>query len=103
MQKNWLATRVNYSYKNSRRYHGFKAEFPFPNDKGGRHHYGALHYIWRSILDNALFLAPLPQPLKKNTKVLDFATRSGSWTLDFEELHPQARITGLDPSDMQSS
>lgn len=102
MDKTWLSTRVNHSYENGRRYHGFKAEFPFPNDTEGQHHYDCLHSIWRGILDNQLFSAPI-LPLKKNTKVLDLATRSGAWVLEFQEIYPQVRVTGMDSSDMQCS
>ena len=100
MDKDKVTIRTYFKYENGRRYHGLKAEFPFPNDAEGQHHHDCLHSIWRNIQGNKLFSSPV-LPFKKNSKVLDFATRSGIWVLELQELYPQAQITGMDPSDMQ--
>ena len=62
--------RVNHTYENGRRYHGFKAEFPFPNDEESQGHFEHLRTLWERILDNELFSAPIILPLLKNSNVL---------------------------------
>lgn len=53
-------------------------------------------------MDGKLFVAPLPSPLKRNHKALDFATRSAVWVEDFHDSeHDGARLTAMDPSCMQ--
>lgn len=101
MENSRLLARNNHTYENGRRYHGFKGEFPFPDDKKGQAHHGLLDYLWRKILDWQLFTVPIT-PLKKNHKVLDFATRSGAWVTELRNLENfQSKITAMDPSFMQ--
>ncbi|GFF33395.1 hypothetical protein IFM46972_03878 [Aspergillus udagawae] len=103
MQKAWLEARNNHTYENGLRYHGCKGEFPFPDDKAAQESHSALNYLWRMVLDGKLFVAPLPTPLKRNHKVLDFATRSAEWIGDFHDSdeHAGARLTAMDPTYMQ--
>lgn len=100
MELNWLTARNNHTYENGRRYYGFKAEFPFPNDQKAATAHGAISTIWYYLLDGRSFIAPV-NLVRKNHKFLDFATRSGSWTIGvLERHHPAPRLTGMDPTPM---
>ncbi|KAJ9485009.1 hypothetical protein VN97_g8347 [Penicillium thymicola] len=94
MESNRLATRNNHTYENGRRYYGFKAEFPFPDDENATTAHAMISTIWHHLLDGRTFIAPL-DPVKKNHKFLEFATRSGSWTIMALDRHrPAPRLTG---------
>ncbi|KAJ5891132.1 S-adenosyl-L-methionine-dependent methyltransferase [Penicillium subrubescens] len=100
MEKNWLRARNNHTYENGRRYYGFRSEFPFPDDRTATVAHGAINGIWLKLLDGKTFIAPIG-PVKKTHKFLEFATRSGSWTiLVVEKYHPAPHITGMDVTQM---
>lgn len=99
MESNWLTARNNHTYENGRRYYGFKPEFPFPDDENATTAHAMISTIWH-LLDGRTFIAPL-DPAKKNHKFLEFATRSGSWTIMALDQHrPAPRLTGMDLTDM---
>ncbi|KAL4909587.1 hypothetical protein BDW74DRAFT_146826 [Aspergillus multicolor] len=94
-----LRLRNDHTWENGRRYHGYKDEFPFPDDT-----VTTAGLVWPGLADDKPFVAPLPLPLKKNTKVLDVAARGGDWLyslLDSDDgLYAKARVTGLEPAYM---
>ncbi|KAL4733935.1 hypothetical protein BDV11DRAFT_70174 [Aspergillus similis] len=94
-----LLIRNNHTWENGRRYHGYKSEFPFPDDYEIK-----ASIVWRHLTDRKPFVAPLDLPLKKNTKILDVAARSGAWLyslLDSDDgTYAKARVTGLEPAWM---
>ncbi|KAH8697758.1 S-adenosyl-L-methionine-dependent methyltransferase [Talaromyces proteolyticus] len=103
MDTNWLAARNNHTYENGRRYYGFRSEFPFPDDKTAVVAHGAINGIWHDLLDGKTFIAPI-EPVQKTHKFLEFATRSGSWTLMvLEQHHPAPRLTGIDVTQMSAN
>jgi hypothetical protein len=100
METNWLRARNNHTYENGRRYYGFRSEFPFPDDRTAAIAHGKINGIWLELLDGKMFVAPIG-PIKKTHKFLEFATRSGSWTILVVEKHrPAPRITGMDVTQM---
>ncbi|KAJ5770481.1 uncharacterized protein N7511_002532 [Penicillium nucicola] len=100
MEPNWLTARNNHTYENGRRYHGFKAEFPFPDDQKATSAHAMISTMWHHLLDGRTFIAPL-DPVQKNHKFLEFATRSGSWTImALDRHHPAPRLMGMDPAHM---
>lgn len=56
------------------------------------------HHIFRLILDGRLYLAPIGE---KPENVLDVATGTGIWALDFAEEHPESHVIGTDLSMIQ--
>lgn len=80
MEQDWLRAHTNHTYENGRRYYGYKPEFPFPDDKKAVMAHGLTNTVWSHLLDQRTFVAPIG-PIKKNHKLLEFATRSGSWTV----------------------
>ncbi|KAL4995767.1 hypothetical protein BDV10DRAFT_124629 [Aspergillus recurvatus] len=94
-----LRLRNDHTWENGRRYHGHKGEFPFPDDQ-----VTTAGIVWPDLADGKPFIAPLPLPLKKNTKILNVAARGGDWLyslLDRDDgLYAKARVTGLEPAYM---
>ncbi|KAF3385329.1 Secondary metabolism regulator laeA [Penicillium rolfsii] len=100
--KNWLTARNNHTYENGRRYYGFRSEFPFPDDNTAVMAHGTINEIWRHLLDGRVFIAPI-DPVRKNHKFLEFATRSGTWTISVITRHnPAPRLTGIDVAEMRT-
>lgn len=57
------------------------------------------HTVWRHLLDGKLALAPLANP----RNVLDVATGTGIWALEFAQKNPQAHVIGTDLTLIQPS
>jgi trans-aconitate methyltransferase len=89
---------MNHTYENGRRYHGFRSDFPFPDDLEEQKRQGFHSDLWYKVLDNKLFTTP---PLKNNDKVLDVGTGSGKWIVDMCFDYPDVRLLGIDPCYMQ--
>lgn len=53
--------------------------------------------LWKVYLDNALYRAPINSP--KN--VLDIATGTGIWAIQFAKQHPESNVIGTDLSLIQ--
>ncbi|KAA8622073.1 hypothetical protein SMACR_09972 [Sordaria macrospora] len=94
-----------YHYRtiHGRTYHGDigNAESWQPNDQ---RHVEAMeigHHALMVQLDGKLFLSPLDK--KKVQKVLDIATGSGLWAIDFADEFPNAEVIGTDVSPIQPS
>ncbi|KAL4946550.1 hypothetical protein BDV06DRAFT_233127 [Aspergillus oleicola] len=78
--------RNDHAWENGRRRHGHTSQFPFPDDA--------------TTTASLPFLAPIPLPLKKNTKILDVAARDGSWIYSIQghDKYGKAQYTGLEPA-----
>ncbi|EDO05046.1 hypothetical protein SS1G_07531 [Sclerotinia sclerotiorum 1980 UF-70] len=57
-----------------------------------------LHRRYLSMLDGALYLAPIPDNVEQ---VLDLGTGTGIWAIDFADLFPNASVLGTDLSPIQ--
>ncbi|KAL4746949.1 hypothetical protein BDW72DRAFT_206905 [Aspergillus terricola var. indicus] len=94
-----LRLKNNHTWENGRRYHGYKSEFPFPDDQRI-----TASLVWPDLTAEKPFVAPLDLPLKKNIKILDVAARGGAWIyslLDSDDgTYAKARVTGLEPAWM---
>jgi SAM-dependent methyltransferase len=89
----------NYTYENGRRYHAYgDGRYPLPNDELEQDRLDFHHHLFRLILGGKLFRAPIgnnPQ------RVLDFATGTGIWAIDFADEFPSAIVIGTDLSPIQ--
>lgn len=69
-----------------------------PNDENELNRLDMQHKMWSITLDEKLHLAPIgPNP----QNVLDIATGTGIWAIDFAEAYPSARVIGTDLSLVQ--
>ncbi|OAG04614.1 S-adenosyl-L-methionine-dependent methyltransferase [Paraphaeosphaeria sporulosa] len=83
-----------------RTYHGYKSgKYLLPNDEKERDRLDLQHMLFTISCDGALALAPIGNP----KRVLDIATGTGIWAMDFAEQYPDARVTGTDLSPIQPS
>ncbi|KAF2192702.1 S-adenosyl-L-methionine-dependent methyltransferase [Zopfia rhizophila CBS 207.26] len=92
---------LNYQYQdeNGRRYHGFTdAAYLLPNDEREQERLEGQHQTWLMILGGKLHLAPLKPNIQN---VLDVATGTGVWAMDFADLYPSAKVIGTDLSPIQ--
>ncbi|KAF2467871.1 S-adenosyl-L-methionine-dependent methyltransferase [Lindgomyces ingoldianus] len=83
-----------------RTYHGFKAgKYIMPNDEKERDRLDLQHMLFLQTVDGRLSTAPLTSP----RSVLDIATGTGIWAMDFAEQFPSAQVLGTDLSPIQPS
>lgn len=59
-----------------------------------------MHHVHSLMLEGELTLVKLP---KKIERVLDLGTGTGIWAIDFADMHPEARVFGVDLSPIQPS
>ncbi|KAL2066139.1 hypothetical protein VTL71DRAFT_2210 [Oculimacula yallundae] len=89
-----------YSYTdcNGRTYHGrTRGAYSLPNDGEEQDRQDFIHHIYRLILDSKLGLAPTDSP----SHVLDIATGTGIWAIEFAKEHPDAFVVGTDLNVIQ--
>ncbi|KAB8232620.1 class I SAM-dependent methyltransferase [Aspergillus alliaceus] len=92
---------TNYYYENGRRYHAYHAgAYWGPNDDQAQESMKVGHEVYRLLLNGKLYLAPIAQDPKD---VLDIGTGTGSWAVEFGDMHPSARVIGTDLSPIQPS
>ncbi|KAG9246445.1 S-adenosyl-L-methionine-dependent methyltransferase [Calycina marina] len=78
---------------------GQKSSYYLPNDGAEQDRLDVQHKMFRVLLDGKLGLAPVP--VDKPFHVLDIATGTGIWALDYAEENPLSRVTGTDLSLIQ--
>ncbi|KAK9424106.1 putative S-adenosyl-L-methionine-dependent methyltransferase [Seiridium unicorne] len=85
--------------ENGRTYHAFKeGKYMLPNDETELNRLDLQHRMWEITLNDQLHLSPIgPSP----HRVLDIATGSGIWAIDFANKYPSALVTGTDLSAVQ--
>ncbi|KAF2834590.1 S-adenosyl-L-methionine-dependent methyltransferase [Patellaria atrata CBS 101060] len=93
---------MNYRFRfdAGRRYHAFEdAAYLLPNDEREQERLvEGQHQMWLMALRGNLHIAPI----KENVgNVLDIATGTGNWAMDFAELYPEANVFGTDLSPIQ--
>jgi SAM-dependent methyltransferase len=89
----------NYIYENGRRYHAYReGRYILPNDEAEQERLDFHHHLFRLIIGGKLFQAPIDS---KPQRVLDFATGTGIWAIDFADEFPSALVIGTDLSPIQ--
>ncbi|KAK8062100.1 TAM domain methyltransferase [Apiospora hydei] len=83
---------------NGRTYHGYKeGKYFLPNDAAEQDRLDLHHYSSRIMLQGRLYLAPIQAP----KRVLDLATGTGIWPMEFAQEHPDCHVVGTDLSKIQ--
>ncbi|KAL1991441.1 hypothetical protein VTN49DRAFT_5433 [Thermomyces lanuginosus] len=89
---------LDYRLENGRRYHKYRdGAYLLPNDDAENERLDMLHEMFLVLLDRKLYLAPIRNP----QRVIDLATGTGLWAIDFADQHPQAEVIGCDLSPTQ--
>lgn len=84
--------------ESGRTYHNHNTgKYFFPNDPAEQDRLDLQHKLFKLYHDGALYRAPVPSP--KN--VLDVATGTGIWAIQFADQNPQAKVVGTDLSLIQ--
>ncbi|KAG9233730.1 S-adenosyl-L-methionine-dependent methyltransferase [Amylocarpus encephaloides] len=85
--------------ENGRTYHRFKqGKYPLPNDEKEQERLDLQHALFGVTLEGKLHLAPIKHSLQN---VLDIATGTGIWAIEFAQQFPSARVLGTDLSAIQ--
>ncbi|KAL1990221.1 hypothetical protein VTN49DRAFT_6060 [Thermomyces lanuginosus] len=89
---------LDFRHENGRRYHKYRdGSYLLPNDESENDRMDMLHEIYLMVMHRRLYLAPI----KKPQRVIDLATGTGIWAIDFADQHPQAQVIGCDLSPTQ--
>ncbi|KAK8085829.1 S-adenosyl-L-methionine-dependent methyltransferase [Apiospora hydei] len=81
-----------------RKFQGYKEDRYFlPNDPEEQDRLDMQHAMMTALLDNRLSCSPNHDP----SKVLDIATGTGIWPIEFAQEHPDAEVVGTDLSLIQ--
>ncbi|KAL1994552.1 hypothetical protein VTN49DRAFT_2022 [Thermomyces lanuginosus] len=89
---------LDYRHENGRRYHKFRdGSYLLPNDETESDRLDMLHEMFLTLLHGKLYLAPIERP----QRVIDLATGTGLWAIDFADENPQAEVIGCDLSPIQ--
>ncbi|KAM3081282.1 hypothetical protein ACMFMG_005239 [Clarireedia jacksonii] len=88
----------DYVEENGRTYHAFNAgKYIGPNDEIEQARLDLQHHLFLITLDNKLHLAPIQDA----QNVLDIATGTGIWAIEFAQQYPKATVLGTDLSPIQ--
>ncbi|KAE9366332.1 S-adenosyl-L-methionine-dependent methyltransferase [Stipitochalara longipes BDJ] len=88
----------DYLEENGRTYHAFNSgKYMLPNDIREQDRLDLQHHSFKIMLDGNLNLAPVTNP----HRVLDLATGTGIWAIEFAQEHPESSVTGTDLSPIQ--
>ncbi|KAL1993674.1 hypothetical protein VTN49DRAFT_2343 [Thermomyces lanuginosus] len=80
---------LNYRHENGRRYHKYRdGSYLLPNDEPENDRLDMVHEMCLVMLHRKLYLAPIKNP----QQVIDLATGTSLWAIDFADQHPQAEI-----------
>ncbi|KAH8754051.1 S-adenosyl-L-methionine-dependent methyltransferase [Hyaloscypha finlandica] len=85
--------------ENGRTYHRYKeGKYALPNDETEQNRLDIQHQLFVLTLHGKLHLAPLSEQIHN---VLDIATGTGIWAIDFAIKYPTANVLGTDLSPIQ--
>ncbi|KAK8016794.1 S-adenosyl-L-methionine-dependent methyltransferase, partial [Apiospora rasikravindrae] len=85
--------------ESGRSYHGYKeGRYLLPNDAAEQDRLDFQHAMVTLLLDGKLVLAPLVQVPRR---VIDVATGTGIWALEFARSNPTSQVIGTDLSKIQ--
>ncbi|KAL1995256.1 hypothetical protein VTN49DRAFT_1443 [Thermomyces lanuginosus] len=89
---------LDFRHENGRRYHRFRdGSYLLPNDEPENDRLDMVHELCLLVLQRRLFLAPIVNP----QRVIDLATGTGIWAIDFADQYPEAEVLGCDLSPIQ--
>ncbi|CEJ82262.1 hypothetical protein VHEMI02338 [[Torrubiella] hemipterigena] len=85
--------------ENGRIYQGYNpsSTYALPNDGEEQSRLDLQHILCRRMIGNRLYVAPIQNP----KSVMDIATGTGIWALEFANEHPDAKVVGTDLSAIQ--
>lgn len=90
----------NYVTRYGRTYHAYKeGKWCLPNDEQELDRLDVHHHLILTAMFEKLYMAPLPADF--SGRVLDFATGTGIWCIDFADKHPGSHVIGNDLSPVQ--
>ncbi|KAE9365763.1 S-adenosyl-L-methionine-dependent methyltransferase [Stipitochalara longipes BDJ] len=85
--------------EHGRTYHRYKqGKYVLPNDIEEQNRLDLQHQMALKVLEGRLHLAPIGNTVKN---VLDVATGTGIWAIEFAQQYPDASVTGTDLSPIQ--
>ncbi|CAK7215225.1 hypothetical protein SBRCBS47491_002410 [Sporothrix bragantina] len=88
----------DYVEENGRTYHRFKeGKYPLPNDIQEQARLDLQHAIFLLMAHGKSYMAPIDKP----KRVLDFATGTGIWAIEFALEFPDSHVVGTDLSPIQ--
>ncbi|KAJ6780401.1 hypothetical protein PWT90_02288 [Aphanocladium album] len=88
--------------EHGRTFHSFKqGAYLLPNDAVEQDRLNLQHNLITMMLDGKLGFAPPVSASPSPTNVLDVATGTGIWALEFAKQHPTSRVVGSDLSLIQ--
>ncbi|KAH7216104.1 S-adenosyl-L-methionine-dependent methyltransferase [Fusarium oxysporum] len=88
-----------FKWENGRRYHAYQdGSYWAPNDDRQQEAEDLMHEVYRIILGNSLYEAPIGDSPQK---VLDIGCGTGIWAIEFADEHPSADVLGVDLSPIQ--
>ncbi|KAH9892262.1 S-adenosyl-L-methionine-dependent methyltransferase [Xylariomycetidae sp. FL2044] len=100
MRRREIADQYGSVHEGRRSYHGYMAgSYSLPNDGDEQARLDLQHIIWQIVLDGVLGLAPICG--KSPAVVLDVATGTGAWAIDFAARNSESRVIGTDLSLIQ--
>ncbi|KAL1994990.1 hypothetical protein VTN49DRAFT_1177 [Thermomyces lanuginosus] len=89
---------IDYRHENGRHYHKFRdGSYLLPNDESENDRLDMIHELCLQMLQRRVYLAPI----KKPQRVIDLATGTGIWAIDFADEHPATEVIGCDLSPIQ--
>ncbi|KAE9364099.1 S-adenosyl-L-methionine-dependent methyltransferase [Stipitochalara longipes BDJ] len=88
--------------EHGRTYHRYReGKYCLPNDEREQDRLDLQHHLFRLTLDGELFIAPLKNLPGGLHNVLDIATGTGIWAMEFADQFPSAKVIGTDLSPIQ--
>ncbi|KAL5332377.1 S-adenosyl-L-methionine-dependent methyltransferase [Aspergillus crustosus] len=86
---------TSYNWQHGRRYHNYKeGSYKFPNDEREQDRLDLFHSMFKLLLGNRLFLAPI-RDKEEPLRVLDIGTGTGIWAIEFADEFPLAEEASL--------
>ncbi|KAK0614208.1 S-adenosyl-L-methionine-dependent methyltransferase [Immersiella caudata] len=97
-----IETNAAMSYKEfGRTYHSYRAgSYHYPNDPTEAERLDEQYEILKEMMDGRLHFAPFSRA-NPPSKVLDVATGTGTWAIEFGDEYPEAEVIGTDLSPIQ--
>ncbi|KAG4434030.1 hypothetical protein IFR05_010484 [Cadophora sp. M221] len=87
-----------YMEENGRTYHAYNSgKYMLPNDEREQDRLDLQHHSFRVMLNGKLGLAPIKSP----NRVLDLATGTGIWAIEFAQENTECTVIGTDLSPIQ--